>query len=203
MEVTETLALVPKVVKSIQTIKETCDSLNAGFLPTNTKRKKELQQHIQELEEKIQSGFPVLASLVSSYGTVAADVKVAKALSDKNHEIIGLVNNPHFLTVFFVRIPGEMERDCTNVEKGINNLPEINNVELGHAKRLLISIKQDLDRLKQSIPTDLEGATEQEVKQSKETPRRLIGDIASKYSDLDGILTSLLKRILEKMGQIG
>jgi len=203
MEIKETLALVPTVVGSLKTIKETCDGLNAGFLPQNRQKLKNLQQQIKELEEIIQLGFPQLASLTKSYAEVSANVRVAQVLSDKNYELLGLTQDPKFVYALLIRIPGEMERDCTKVEKGIINLPETNTTELGRARGIITIIRRDLDRFKQFTRTD---SSELEVSKSldsksKDEARRLTSDIAAQYSDLDSILSSLLNRILENISQ--
>ncbi len=197
MEIRETLALVPTVVGSLKTIKETCDTLDVGFLPHNRQKLKDLQQQVKELEEKIQLGFPQLASLTRAYAEVSANVRVAKALSDKNHELLGFLQDTKFIHSLLVRMPGEMERNCTEIEKGIENLPEVNTIELGQAKRTLEMIRRDLDRLKQICNK----SSETEVNKSKDETRRLTGDIATQYSNLDAILSSLLNRILENIGQ--
>lgn len=105
MEIKETLALVPTVVGSLKTIKETCDGLNAGFLPQNRQKLKNLQQQIKELEERIQLGFPQLASFTKGYADVSASVRVAKALSDKNHELLGFLQDTKFVYSLLIRIP--------------------------------------------------------------------------------------------------
>lgn len=198
MEIKETLALVPTVIGSLKTIKETCDSLNAGFLPKNRQKLKDLQQQVKELEERVQSGFPQLASLTKGYADVSASVRVAKALSDKNHELLGFLQDTKFAYSLLIRIPGEMENNCAEVEKRITNLPETNTTELGEANKTIATIRRDLDRLKQVTRI---GLSEAEVSKSKEEARRLTGDIASQYSELDAILSSLLNRILENIGQ--
>lgn len=91
-----------------------------------------------------------------------------------------------------------MESNCAEVEKRITNLPETNTIELGQAKRTIATIRRDLDRLKQFTRID---PSEVKVNQSKEEARRLTGDIATQYSELDAILSSLLNRILENIGQ--
>lgn len=198
MEIKETLALVPTVVGGIKTIKETCDSLNLGLFSGSQQRLKSLQEQINQLEEKIQSGFPLLASLTSSYASVAADVKVAKALSDKNEEILRFLKDPTSINVLLIRIPGEMERDCTNIEKRLADLPEINTAEVGEAKRILLDIKRYLDRLRQITYNN---SSDTAINDSKEQAVKLLGDMTIQYNELDGILSSLLKRILENIGQ--
>ncbi len=199
MEIKETLALVPTVVSSLKTIKETCDSLNVGFLPQNRQKLKDLQQQVKELEERVQSGFPQLASLTKSYADVSASVRVAKALSDKNHELLGFSQDIKLTYSLLIRIPGEMESNCAEVEKRMTNLPEINTTELGEAKEKIANIRIYLDRLKQVTQVNL--AEEEEVNKSKEEARRLTGDIASQYNYLDGTLSRLLNRVLENIGQ--
>lgn len=198
MEIKETLALVPTVVGSLKTIKEICDNLNPGVLPKNRRNLKNLKQQVKELEERVQTGFPQLASLTKGYADVSASVRVAKALSDKNHELLGFLQDTKFVYSLLIRIPGEMESNCAEVEKRITNLPETNTIELGQAKRTIATIRRDLDRLKQFTRID---PSEVKVNQSKEEARRLTGDIANQYSELDAILSSLLNRILENIGQ--
>ena len=198
MEIKETLALVPTVVGSLKTIKEICDNLNPGVLPKNRRKLKNLKQQVKELEERVQTGFPQLASLTKGYADVSASVRVAKALSDKNHELLGFLHDTKFVYSLLIRIPGEMESNCAEVEKRITNLPETNTIELGQAKRTIATIRRDLDRLKQFTRID---PSEVKVNQSKEEARRLTGDIATQYSELDAILSSLLNRILENIGQ--
>ena len=105
MEIKETLALVPTVVGSLKTIKEICDNLNPGILPRNRQNLKNLKQQVKELEERIQLGFPQLASLTKSYADVSASVRVAKALSDKNHELLGFLQDKQVIYFLLIRIP--------------------------------------------------------------------------------------------------
>lgn len=198
MEIKETLALVPTVIGGIKTIKETCDSIDVGFLPHNKQKLNNLKEQVKELEEKIQLGFPQLASLTKAYAEVSAGVRVAKALSDKNHELLGFLQDTKFIDSLLIRIPGEMERNCTEVEKGIANLPKIDTTEFGQAKTYLDNIRRNIDRLKQVTSNN---SSAQEIIKSKENARKLAGDIATDYSYLDAILSNLLNRILENIGQ--
>jgi hypothetical protein len=119
-------------------------------------------------------------------------------LSDKNYELLGFSQDIKFTYSLLIRIPGEMESNCAEVEKRMTNLPEINTTELGEAKEKIANIRIYLDRLKQVTQINL---SKEEVDKSKEDARRLTGDIASQYNYLDGTLSRLLNRVLENIGQ--
>ena len=199
IEIKEALALVPTVLGNIKTIKEACAALDVGFLPSNRKKLKDLEDLVLKLENKMESGFPVLADLVSFYSAVAADVKVAWALSEKNYELLGFVNKPEYIISFLIRFPGEMERNYIDVNKGISNLPTIDNTESGEAKIILSLIGTYLDRLKQIEYDDTDDAS---VLKAKDNIRKLVKDITSRYGDLDRVLLKLIKRILEDLGKV-
>lgn len=199
MESKEILALVPTVVGSLKTIKETCDSLNVGFLPPNLQKLQNLKQQVKELEERVQLGFPKLASLTKVYAEVSADVRVAKAVSDKNHELLGFLEEVKSVKDFLGRIPGEMENDCTRIEKRLEDLPMSMTVELGKIKIHLDNIRMEIIILKQSNLSA--NALKEEITQSQIRARDITGKIATYYSKLDAVLSGLLNRILENIGQ--
>ena len=199
MESKEILALVPTVFGSLKTIKETCDSLNVGFLPPNLQKLQNLKQQVKELEERVQLGFPKLASLTKVYAEVSADVRVAKAVSDKNHELLGFLEEAKSVKDFLGRIPGEMENDCTRIEKRLEDLPISMTVELGKIKIHLDNIRMEIIILKQSNLSV--NALKEEITQSQIRARDITGKIATYYSKLDAVLSGLLNRILENIGQ--
>ena len=87
--VNEVLSLVPTVLSTIKNIQDVCSTVNPGLLPNNRQKLESLKTLIVDLERKMQTGFPVLANLTSVYSAVAADVKVAQVLADKNYELSG------------------------------------------------------------------------------------------------------------------
>jgi hypothetical protein len=198
IEIKEALALVPTVLGNIKSIKEACTNLDAGILPNNRKKLKDLEELVISLESKMQSGFPVLANLATVYSSVAADVKVAWALSEKNYELLGFVNKPDYIISFLIRFPGEMERNYIDVSKGISDLPTIDNTESGEVRNILSMIGTYLDRLRQ---IEFDDNDDKSVYTAKDNVRKLVKDITSRYGDLDRVLSRLLKRILENIGK--
>ncbi len=198
IEIKEALSLVPIVLGNIKSIKEICTTLDAGLLPNNRKKLKDLEKLVIALESKMQSGFPILANLATVYSAVAADVKVAWALSEKNYELLGFVNKPDYIISFLIRFPGEMERNYIDVGKGLSDLPTIDSTELGEARSILSMIGTYLDRLKQ---IEFDDNDEKSVYAAKDNTRKLVKDITSRYGDLDKVLSRLLKRILENLGK--
>lgn len=198
VEINEALSLVPTVLSTIKNIQETCSAINPGFLPNNRQKLKDLEALIVGLEQKMQNGFPVLANLANVYGTVAAQVKVAGALADKNAELLGFVDEPKYICVFLMQFPGEMERRYIEVDKGLSDLPSVDSVELGEARATINQIGTHLDRLKQ---LKFEAQDSNSVFGAKDESRKLIKDIASSYGNLDRVLSRLLKRILENLGK--
>jgi hypothetical protein len=198
VEVNEALSLVPTVLSTIKSIQETCSGINPGFLPNNRQKLKDLEALIVGLEQKMQNGFPILASLANVYGAVAAQVKVAGALADKNAELLGFVDESKYICVFLMQFPGEMERRYIEVDKGLSDLPPVDSVELGEAQAIIKQIGTSLDRLKQ---LKFEAQDSNSVFAAKDASRQLIKDIASSYGNLDRVLSRLLKRIIENLGK--
>jgi hypothetical protein len=197
IEIKEALALVPTVLNTIKTIKEACKTLDAGILPNNRKKLKDIDEIVARLESQVKSGFPVLANLVTLYSTVALDVRVAWILTDKNWELLGTAKKPEQITMFLTRFPGDMERNYISVEKGISGLPEIDSNELGTVMRILEEIRKYLDRLKQ---VEFNDESESSVFAAKDKARNLLNEINSQYLALDGTLSKLIKRILQGFG---
>ena len=197
IEIKEALALVPTVLSSIKTIKEACNTLDAGILPNNRKKLKDLDELVVRLESQVKSGFPVLANLVTLYSAVAVDVRVAWILTDKNWELLGTAKKHEQITMFLTRFPGDMERNYISVEKGISGLPTVDSNELGIAMRILEEIRKYLDRLKQ---VEFDDESESSVFAAKDKSRNLLNEINSQYLALDGILSRLIKRILQSFG---
>ena len=197
IEIKEALALVPTVLNTIKTIKEACKTLDAGILPNNRKKLKDIDEIVARLESQVKSGFPVLANLVTLYSTVALDVRVAWILTDKNWELLGTAKKPEQITMFLTRFPGDMERNYISVEKGISGLPDIDSNELGTVMRILEEIRKYLDRLKQ---VEFNDKSEPSVFAAKDKARNLLNEINSQYLSLDGTLSKLIKRILQGFG---
>lgn len=197
IEIKEALALVPTVLNTIKTIKEACKTLDAGILPNNRKKLKDIDEIVARLESQVKSGFPVLANLVTLYSTVALDVRVAWILTDKNWELLGTAKKPEQITMFLTRFPGDMERNYISVEKGISGLPDIDSNELGTVMRILEEIRKYLDRLKQ---VEFNDESEPSVFAAKDKARNLLNEINSQYLSLDGTLSKLIKRILQGFG---
>ena len=196
IEIKEALDLVPTVLNSIKTIKEACNTLDAGIIPKNRKRLKDLEELVVHLESQVKSGFPELANLVTSYSDVAVDVTVAWILTDKNWELLGTASKPDQITMLLTRFSGDMERNYISVEKGISRLPQVDSNELGIAMRILEEVRKYLDRLKQ-VEFD---ESDSSIFAAKNKTRDLLKEIISQYSALDGILTKLIKRILQSFG---
>ncbi len=197
IEIKEALALVPTVLSTIKTIKEACNTLDAGILPKNRRKLKDLDEVVAQLENQVKSGFPVLANLVTLYSTVALDVRVAWILTDKNWELLGTAKKPEQITMFLTRFPGDMERNYISVEKGISGLPEVDSNELGTVMRILEEIRKYLDRLKQ---VEFNDESESSIFAAKDKARNLLNEINSQYLALDGTLSKLIKRILQGFG---
>lgn len=197
IEIKEALDLVPTFLNSIKTIKETCNTLDAGIIPKNRKRLKDLEELVVHLESQVKSGFPVLANLVTLYSVVAVDVRVAWILTDKNWELLGTAKKPEQIMMFLTRFPGDMERNYISVEKGISGLPKVDSNELGIAMRILEEIRKYLDRLKQ---VEFNDESESSIFAAKDKTRNLLNEINSQYLALDGILSKLIKRILQSFG---
>ena len=196
--VNEVLSLVPTVLSTIKNIQDVCSTVNPGLLPNNRQKLESLKTLIVDLERKMQTGFPVLANLTSVYSAVAADVKVAQVLADKNYELSGFLDEPKSIYQLLIRIPGEMERDYISVDKGLSNLPTVDSAELGEAQAILKQIGTYLDRLKQLRLDSQDSAS---ISIAHNDSKQLIKDIASSYGSLDRILSKLLKRILENLGK--
>lgn len=200
-EITEILSFMPELINGCKAISNKCSDINPGLLPNNRKKVKDLLEHISILEENIKSGFPALISLIKVYSTVSADVKIAKALSDKNHELLGLITDEKVVQVFLARFPSEMENDFNRVDKGMASLPDLDRSESGNSTRIIHEIRVLLDRLKQiNIPANEKD--KKIIRNSREKVRHLIGDISTKYNDLDGMLTRLLNVILERFQKV-
>lgn len=147
---------------------------------------------------QIQSGFPKLASLTRAYADVSAEIGIAKALSDKDHELLKINPSKEFVKFLFIMMPSDLEKNCSRVKKAIANLPEIDTTVFGQAQTYLENIRRNIDLLKQvtsnhSLQQDFDG--------SKYQAERLTGEIATFYSYLDGILSNLLNQILENIGK--
>ena len=196
--VNEVLSLVPTVLSTIKNIQDVCSTVNPGLLPNNRQKLESLKTLIVDLERKMQTGFPVLANLTSVYSAVAADVKVAQVLADKNYELSGFLDEPKSIYQLLIRIPGEMERDYISVDKGLSSLPTVDSAELGEAQAILKQIGTYLDRLKQLRLDSQDSAS---ISIAHNDSKQLIKDIASSYGSLDRILSKLLKRILENLGK--
>ena len=196
--VNEVLSLVPTVLSTIKNIQDVCSTVNPGLLPNNRQKLENLKTLIVDLERKMQMGFPVLANLTSVYSAVAADVKVAQVLADKNYELSGFLDEPKSIYQLLIRIPGEMERDYISVDKGLSSLPTVDSAELGEAQAILKQIGTYLDRLKQLRLDSQDSAS---ISIAHNDSKQLIKDIASSYGSLDRILSKLLKRILENLGK--
>jgi hypothetical protein len=99
--------------------------------------------------------------------------------------------------MFLTRFPGDMERNYISVEKGISGLPQVDSNELGATNRILEEIRKYLDRLKQ---VEFNDESEPSIFAAKDKSRSLLNEINSQYQALDGILSKLIKRILQSLG---
>ncbi|BBC26335.1 hypothetical protein [Pseudanabaena sp. ABRG5-3] len=196
-EIKEALALVPTVLNTIKAIKEACNTLDAGVLPNNRKKLKDLEEIVVRLESQVKSGFPSLANLVILYSDVASDVREAWILADKNWELLGTAKKRDQIADFLTRLPGDMERTYMNVHKRIIGLPEVDSNELGTVMRILEEIRKYLDRLKQ---VEFNDESESSIFAAKDKAKNLLHEISSQYLSLEGTLSKLIKRILHGGG---
>ena len=191
-EVNAVLSLVPAILSTIKTIQDTCSTVDPGVLPPNRRKLDNLKTLIVDLERKMQRDFPILANLTSVYSAVVADVKVAQVLADKNYELLGFLEESKSIYQLLIRVPGEMERQYIDVDKGLSNLPVVDSAEFGEAQAIIKQIGTFLDRLKQ-LKLDNQDSTS--ILSAQGDSKQLIKDVASKYGDLDRVLSKLLKRI--------
>jgi hypothetical protein len=182
MEINEAVSLAGSIVESVKSAKKVCDAIPQWlFFPPLKAQVSELKSQITLLERQVNYGFPKLEQLISSYSYLVSEVKVAKALSDKSFEILGLVSDAHR---FMENAAIDRENECSRIKDAIARLPSIDSAEAGELSRIMTSIRDKTLELKRLGDNDALLA------------RRLHGEISTQYSDMSSIISKLLDKIL-------
>jgi hypothetical protein len=154
-------------------------------LPPTRGKLSEIQSKMTDLEKKITIGLPKIAQLIRSYSALLAEVKIAKALSDKAAELISLV--PDFGSGYITVFSNDIESKHGSICRIVSQLPILNATEAGELDREL--------RIIRDIIRDLKGGSQGESKYIK----KCFDDISTHYSDVEAVLSRLLEKILRSL----
>ena len=194
MEMNETVSLVSSIAGGIKDVKDACSLIPIGFFSfsANTNKKvKELQDKITLLEGLINDGFPKLKQLIILYSEIKTDVSIARALSDKQAEIIRLVPTVvHYSTVTQI---GHFQTSLTQIMSKVNELPCLDKSEAG----AIISKLQIISKYIRDIQ-NLTSAGKETVEANVKQIAKYFSDIAEEYGEVESQLSALLNnRILK------
>lgn len=158
--------------------------LNFSLPPTRSKLDK-IHSKLDSLEKKLTTNLPKMAELIRAYSSLLAEVKIAKALSDKTAELISFVQDFDIrLLTFF---SNDIESKHGNICRMVMQLPIVDSNETGELNRELLIIRDYIRDLKKESQEDLKSV------------KKYFDNISTHYTDVEGILSRLLARILESL----
>ncbi|MEA5582689.1 hypothetical protein VB620_15220 [Nodularia harveyana UHCC-0300] len=183
------LSSVRGVIKDIKNAANTVAVVSLGFLKITTNKKlNELQEKIGTLENKVNSGFPQLKSLILSYSEIKTSVAIARALADKMAELAAIAPSviPSSTVVFVNQAPIEFNQVVTK----LHELPGLDTSEAGELFGKLDNIEKLLMRLQYIV--DQGGMSNIENKSSDVT--RIFREISNNYAGIEAKLAKLINQ---------
>lgn len=197
MEIKDAVSLVSSITGGIKDVKDACSLIPVSllsFTPTINGKVRELQNKIISLEGMINDGFPKLKQLIRLYSEIKTDVSIARALSDKQAEIIRLVPTVvHYSTVTQIV---HFQNSLSSIETQFHALPCLDQAEAG-------AIKSKLDRIAKYI-RDMQNITskgKEQVENNVTQIAQYFSDISEEYREIESKLSELLNnKILKDFG---
>lgn len=194
-EVQDFMTLISTIAGNMKALNPAFEAAK-GMILSSTKKKNllslqekiiSLQDEIVKLEQKANTIFPQLSQLISLYSELIADIRAAKAVSDKAAELLAIVpeltvNNNY--AQFFIR---QIDSDFNRIDSKTTQLPSIDNLEKGKLDEKLRIIRDFCRDLKQCEQNNISGL------------KVLFNNISTYYSDLESIMGRFLKKILESL----
>ncbi|HAC63793.1 MAG TPA: hypothetical protein DCF68_09700 [Cyanothece sp. UBA12306] len=188
MTINSSIEIITSIAETLTDVKSIFDKIPVNlFLPPNKKKLTDLKDKISLLENKINTGFPKLASLIRFYSRLISDVRIAGALSDKMAELYGLVPEIGTYTTTFT---SSLQSDYSRISSSINQINSLDVEEKGSLDRILVEIRDQIQNLKRVSTNEHEKIKE------------ILQKISTQYSDMESILSSLLEKILASFNQL-
>lgn len=176
--------IIGSVTEILKTLKETAGALpvNSTILPSMRGNMIQLQQQVNELERTINAGFPKLAQLVRSYSNLLSEVRGAKVFSDKLSELYSLAPN---ISQYNSLFSNSLQSDYTRISRILEQFTSLDVSEKGSIDRILFEIRDQLQNLQRFDPSQ------------QDRLKEVLQKISTQYSDMEGILSKLLEKILK------
>ncbi|MDZ8056355.1 MAG: hypothetical protein RMX68_002325 [Aulosira sp. ZfuVER01] len=183
------LSSLREVIKDIKNAANTVAVLSLGFFKITTNKKlTELQDKIVTLENKVNSGFPQLKSLILSYSEIKTSVAIARALADKMAELAAVAPAviPSSTVVFANQAPIERNQVLTK----LNELPGLDTSEAGELFGKLDNIENLLTRLQYIV--DQGGM--QNIQNKSSDVIRIFREVSNNYASIEAKLAKLINQ---------
>lgn len=185
------IPVVQSVCKSVNDLVPIISNIskNSGWLKGRSNSPKSLEEDVQrltsnvkELEFYVNVNLPKLIQLIKDYARLLADVRIARSISDKAAELIGIMPElaPKYIPIFLSQI----QNDISRVETGAHQLIQTDNTEFGKILQI-IHVIRDLSR-------DLKNNSSNNALMLKNS----LDNISTYYADIEPLLTKLLEKIL-------
>jgi hypothetical protein len=194
MEIKDAVSLVSSITGGIKDVKDACSLIPVGlfsFTPNINVKVRELQNKINSLEGMINDGFPKLKKLIILYSEIKTDVSIARALSDKQAEIIRLAPTVvHYSTVTQIV---HFQNSLSSIELKLNELPCLDQAEAG-------AIISKLERISKYI-RDIQNLTSrgrEQVENNVTQIAQYFSDISEEYREIESKLSALLNNKILK-----
>jgi len=190
-EIGELIPVVNSVCKNVKDLVPIVDTISKsrGWLKKKGNNKSleedllKTTASIKKLEHYISNNLPKLIQLIKDYSRLLADVRVARSISDKAAEIIGIMPElaPQYMPIFLSQI----QSDISRVETGAYQLLPTDSNEFGKLIQN-ISVIRDLSR---DLKKEVNSANPLFFK-------NLLDNISTYYADIEPLLSKLLDKIL-------
>ncbi|MDJ0771948.1 MAG: hypothetical protein QNJ49_00765 [Mastigocoleus sp. MO_167.B18] len=181
------LSSVKTIIKDIKTATNTVAVLSLGFLKITTdKRLSELQDKVANLEQKVNSGFPQLKSLILSYSEIKTSVAIARALADKMAELAAVA--PDVIPSSTVVFANQAAIERNQVVTKLNELPGLETSEAGELFGKLENIERLLTRLQFIV--DQGGVSN--IQRNSNDVVRIFREISQNYAGIETKLAQLI-----------
>ena len=188
------MSMVSSIAGGMRALKPAADAISRGGIFSSARRRNlellqekivSLENEAVSLEEQVNTLFPQLTQLIRSYSRLMADVRAARAVSEKAIELIRIIPNliPSYAPIFTTQI----QSDFTRIDSGTTQLPSVDNVEKGQIAEKLSVIRDRTRDLRQTDEDDIQRL------------RNIFDDISTYYSDVESILLSFLEKILDSL----
>ena len=184
VEPNSAVTAISSIAATVKDMKDILDIFPIGIvLPPNKGKLIKLKDNIRHLEIECIK----LSQLIRNYSSLLSEVRIAKALSDMAYELIMFV--PDLGSGQLAIFSNDIETRHGVINRDINRLPVIDATEAGVMERELTIIRDLIRDLKKDVQSN-DGSV-----------KRTFADISTHYADLEGILSSLLEKLFQNLGE--